>query len=53
MTHGYVRPLVRWLTESGLSAFEVPTRFRGETGEDAEAAAEAEKGDTESPGGAA
>lgn len=34
VTHGYVQPLVRWLTESGMSAFAVPTKYTGERGED-------------------
>lgn len=36
VTHGYVRPLVRWLNETGYDAFAVPTRYTGERGEDAE-----------------
>lgn len=53
VTHGYIRPLVRWLTESGLEAFEVPTRYQGETGEDAEAAAAAEAPEGDPSEGAA
>ncbi len=34
VTHGYVQPLVRWLGESGMDAFPVPTRYTGERGED-------------------
>jgi putative mRNA 3-end processing factor len=37
VTHGYADPLVRWLKEEkGLNAYEVSTRFKGETvqGED-------------------
>jgi putative mRNA 3-end processing factor len=34
VTHGYVRPMVRWLQESGVEAFAVPTRYTGETGEE-------------------
>lgn len=30
VTHGYTRPLVRWLRERGLEAAELPTRFTGE-----------------------
>lgn len=37
VTHGYITPMVRWLRESGLDAFAVPTRYTGETGEDAAA----------------
>lgn len=37
VTHGYIGPLVRWLRETGVDAFEVPTRYIGERGEDAEA----------------
>ena len=40
VTHGYVGPLVRWLTESGTDAFAVPTRYTGESGEEAEKAVE-------------
>jgi putative mRNA 3-end processing factor len=29
-THGYTKPLVRWLREQGLEADELPTRFSGE-----------------------
>jgi putative mRNA 3-end processing factor len=36
VTHGYVGPLVRWLTESGREAFAVPTRYTGERGEETE-----------------
>jgi putative mRNA 3-end processing factor len=38
VTHGYVGPLVRWLKESGLESFAVPTRYTGEIGEAAEEA---------------
>jgi putative mRNA 3-end processing factor len=30
VTHGYVAPLVRWLTETGLEAEAFETRFSGE-----------------------
>ncbi|MBL0927318.1 MAG: ligase-associated DNA damage response exonuclease [Phycisphaerales bacterium] len=33
VTHGYVNPFVRYLRQQGLEAFEVPTRFTGETDE--------------------
>lgn len=33
VTHGYVPQMVRWLRESGLDAFVVPTRYKGEAGE--------------------
>ena len=29
-THGYTAVLARWLTEQGLDAFAVPTRYEGE-----------------------
>lgn len=35
VTHGSVGPMVRWLRERGVDAFAVPTRFTGESGEDA------------------
>jgi len=35
-THGYTGPLVRFLRERGLSAEEYPTRFTGETDEQAD-----------------
>jgi len=32
VTHGYAEPLVRWLKEErGLDAYEIPTRFTGES----------------------
>ncbi len=31
VTHGYTKPMVRWLTEKGWEAWEIPTRFTGET----------------------
>jgi putative mRNA 3-end processing factor len=34
VTHGYVAPMVRWLRESGMEAFGVPTRYTGERGEE-------------------
>jgi putative mRNA 3-end processing factor len=34
VTHGSIGPMVRYLRELGLDAFEVPTRYVGETGED-------------------
>jgi len=34
VTHGFARTLSRWLTEQGLDAFVVPTRFTGEQGAD-------------------
>ena len=37
VTHGYVAPMVRWLRETGVDAFAVPTRYTGETGEESEA----------------
>jgi putative mRNA 3-end processing factor len=30
VTHGYVAPVVRWLTEHGLQAHSLETRFEGE-----------------------
>jgi putative mRNA 3-end processing factor len=33
VTHGYVAPLVRYLSESGLDAFPLATRYSGETDE--------------------
>ncbi len=33
VTHGYVAPMVRWLSEKGLQAEALPTRFTGETDE--------------------
>jgi putative mRNA 3-end processing factor len=33
VTHGYVRPMTRWLEERGLDAFIVSTRFEGEASE--------------------
>jgi putative mRNA 3-end processing factor len=33
VTHGYLQQMVRWLRESGLDAFVVPTRYTGEAGE--------------------
>lgn len=48
VTHGYVRPLVRWLIESGYEAFAVPTRYTGERGEDAEAPESANHAEMES-----
>ena len=30
VTHGYIAPMVRWLTEQGLEAFAVETRYEGE-----------------------
>jgi putative mRNA 3-end processing factor len=41
VTHGYVRPMVRWLSESGLDSFAVPTRYSGEVGEDGATEADA------------
>ena len=41
VTHGYVKPMVRWLSEAGVDAFAVATRYTGERGEEAEAAREA------------
>lgn len=38
ITHGYIRPLSRWLSESGLDSFVVPSRYSGEAGEEAEPA---------------
>jgi putative mRNA 3-end processing factor len=38
VTHGSVAPMVRWLRESGIDAFAMPTRYTGETGEEAEIA---------------
>lgn len=35
-THGYTKPLVRWLQEQGLQAAELATRFVGERREDVE-----------------
>jgi putative mRNA 3-end processing factor len=32
-THGYRAPLVRWLTEHGLEAMALETRFEGERDE--------------------
>ena len=31
VTHGYTQPVVRYLQEKGLDAFEFPTRYTGET----------------------
>lgn len=52
VTHGYTAPLVRYLTESGTPAFELATRFSGEspqpimdTSDAADAAAAAEPPD--------
>jgi putative mRNA 3-end processing factor len=36
VTHGYIPQMVRWLREQGMDAFSVPTRYTGETGEEAE-----------------
>jgi putative mRNA 3-end processing factor len=33
VTHGYVRPMTRWLAEQGLDAFTISTRFEGEASE--------------------
>jgi putative mRNA 3-end processing factor len=35
VTHGFTTPVVRWLRERGLDAQAVPTRFEGETDDDA------------------
>jgi len=40
VTHGYRRPLVRWLSEKGLQAQAVDTRFEGEQDEAGEVFAE-------------
>jgi putative mRNA 3-end processing factor len=37
VTHGYRHPLVRWLSEKGLHAQAVDTRFEGEQDEVGEA----------------
>jgi putative mRNA 3-end processing factor len=34
VTHGYTNALVRYLSEQGMDAFIMPTRFEGETGGD-------------------
>jgi putative mRNA 3-end processing factor len=56
VTHGYIAPLVRWLNESGLDAFPVPTRYHGEEDEPpaapADAAPTAEGSPDEPPGDA-
>jgi putative mRNA 3-end processing factor len=39
VTHGHTAPMVRWLSERGIDAWEVPTRYTGEEG-----AAEADEG---------
>jgi len=36
VTHGYVRPLVRYLREQGLDAFPIDTRYEGEVDEGAD-----------------
>ena len=33
VTHGYTEPMVRWLSEKGLDAYTVPTRYEGERAE--------------------
>jgi putative mRNA 3-end processing factor len=33
VTHGYVAPVTRWLTEQGYDAFTIGTRFAGEEGD--------------------
>lgn len=48
VTHGYAAPLMRWLTEvKGLDAYEVPTRFTGESDPDSsdDAEKESERGE--------
>ena len=43
VTHGYAGPLMRWLREEkGLEAYEVPTRFVGESAEESGDSAEEE-----------
>jgi putative mRNA 3-end processing factor len=37
VTHGYTSVMVRWLTENGISAKAIATRFEGETESDASA----------------
>ena len=51
VTHGYVGPLVRWLTESGRDAFAVPTRYTGERGEESETTLEPDSLDAAAPPG--
>jgi len=42
VTHGYAAPLIRWLKEErGLEAYEVPTRFVGESQEESDSEKEA------------
>jgi len=50
VTHGSVGPMVRWLRESGLDAFPVPTRYTGEIGEEAAAGTKQEDAAAQSPG---
>ena len=48
VTHRYAAPLMRWLTEvKGLDAYEVPTRFTGESDPDSsdDAEKESERGE--------
>ncbi len=39
VTHGYSQTLARWLTEKGRDAYTIPTRYRGEAGDEDDAAA--------------
>ncbi|MGJ3244123.1 MAG: ligase-associated DNA damage response exonuclease [Opitutales bacterium] len=47
VTHGSCQPMVRWLRENGRAAWEVPTRYTGETRDAAEEEPDEEAGDSE------
>jgi putative mRNA 3-end processing factor len=42
VTHGFTAPVVRWLTERGIDARAVQTRFEGETDDEVSEATAAE-----------
>jgi putative mRNA 3-end processing factor len=49
VTHGYTHELVRFLKEQGKDAWVIPTRFKGESGDDPDAAEESPPADAGKP----